>query len=314
MRLTEARARAYNLNAMKLLVFRYLMLATVLASAGLPVAAENLDAALEAQKKKAERRIYSDSAVIENRNLEVPRTPTEEEQAVDKKLLEMDAKIVRSSASETRSVLPRPSAVVPKPAENRNWLTPALMDDATAITVTNETGDAWLVQEMERQQELKAQEAAIAKENKQVETLLREKNRPQSGFPELDRLKQYQLAPQKIISDKGQDSGTSLYMTPQRGAPDSLSGFRPTPKQGDSAASGIFSPKAVGIPAAQNKPLFGSGQTPSFSPPSGFSSGLKPSAPVSLTPLEIIRESSPIYQTDPFADDHMPKFKSSIWD
>jgi hypothetical protein len=291
--------KAYYCAVMKLLISRTLAMVSVLAGAGLPVAADDLDAALAAQKKKAEHRIYSDRAVIENRNLEVPPTSTEEERVVNKKLLEMDAKIDSEAASETRAVRPRPSAVAPKPAENKNWLTPALMDDAAAFAVTNETGDAWLVQEMERQQELKAQEAAIAKENKQVETLLREKTQTQSGLPERDRLKQYQPAPQ---------------MTPLRGAPDPQSGFRPAPKEGASAATGIFSPKAAGVPPAQNSPPFGSIQTPSLSSSSGFSSDLKPGEPVSRTPLEIIRESSPIYQTDPFADDHMPKFKSSIWD
>jgi len=306
---------------MKLLIFRTLALASLLAGIGRPVVAEDLDAALAAQKKKAERRIYSDSALIENRNLEVPRTQTEEELALDKKLREMDAKADSKASSSAMMMPPRAVVTVPQPVENKNWLLPASTDDSATIALTNQMEDAWLTRELDRQKELKSQESA-AKENSLVEKLLREKTQPQSRSPELDRLKQYQLPSPNLLGSKEKTIDSPGYMTPRSGTPDPLAAIRPAPKKGPEAPP-LFSPEAARISAALDKDPLRSTRSSSLTPnlgaaagkpSSGFSSGLDRPDVVPLTPIEMIKKSSPINRADPFAENHMQEFKSSIWD
>jgi hypothetical protein len=303
---------------MKHLIFRSLAIMAILTGAGIPVAAEDLDAALAAQKAKTNRRIYSEKVVLEDHNLEVPRTLTEEEQELDRKLREMDAKMDNQSAPSAMPMVPRPVAAVPQPGENKNWLTPASLDNDMALT--NETEDSWLVKELDRQKELKSQQS-VKKENELIEKLLREKTQPQSSSPEQDRLKQYQLAPPKLFGSKDKDADTPAYMTPKSGTPNPLAAIRSTPKKDPSAPPPLFSPEAARISSAQDKDPLRSTRSPLLNPIPGspsrkpvsvFSPGRNAPAPV-LTPLEMIKKSSPINRADPFTDDPMPEFKTSIW-
>lgn len=313
--------KAYYLRVMKLLIFRALAMAAILAGTGIPVAAEDLDAALAAQKKKAQRRVYSEKAALADRNLEVPRTPTEEEEELDRKLREMDAKMDSQSAQSAMQMPPRPIATVPQPVENKNWLTSAVLDDNATMAITNRPEDDWLVQELDRQKKLKSRDSAT-KENELEEKLFREKIKSQSSLPELDRLKQYQLAPPKIFGSKDQNADTPSYMTPKSGAPDPLAGIRPTPKKEAPVAPPLFSPAAARISSALDKDPLRSTRSPLLNPNPG-SPGRKPvsvfspgrNAPdlVPLTPLQMIKRSSPINRENPFADDPMPEIKTSIW-
>jgi len=317
----ETTEKKYYTGIMKSLIFRALAMLTLLVGTGIPVAAEDLDAALAAQKTKAQRRVYSEKVVLENHNLEVPRTVTEEEQELDRKLREMDEKMASQSAPETLQMMPVPVATVPQPVENKNWLTPAMLDNDAAMTATNQTEDAWLVRELDRQKELKSQDAAV-KETELVEKLLREKTQPQSGSPELGRLKPFQLAPLNIFGNKNKDSDAPAYMTPKSGTPDPLAAIRMTPKKDPLAPPPLFSPEAARISSALDKDPLRSTRSPSLNPISSspsrkpvsvFSPGRSNPAPVPLTPLEMIKRSSPINRANPFADDPMPEFKTSIW-
>ena len=304
--------------AMKSFVYKHLALATILGGVVFPIMAEDLDAALEAQKKKAQRQVYSERALLEERNLTVPQTQTEEERALDKKLREMEAKSDRQASSDAVSVMPRSAPAVYRPTEDKNWLTTAVMDDTAAVALTNETENAWLVRELERQKDLKEQESA-AKENALVEKLFREKTQPQNSLPELDRLKQYQLAPQNIIGEKDKISSIPVYTPLQKEIPASPAVGRFAPKKGTPVEPPLFSPEAARKSAAQDSLLrsvkgpFNSGSTirqpfsPSFSPDENVNKAVSP------TPMEMIRKSSPINRPNPFSDDPMPQIKTSIW-
>ncbi|MEI7851073.1 MAG: hypothetical protein WCH86_04510 [Kiritimatiellales bacterium] len=313
--------KEYSLKVMKLLIFRMLAMLAILAGAAISVPAKDLDDALAAQKTKATRRVYSEKASLENQNLEVPRTQTEEEQELDRKLREMDAKMDSKSAPSPGQMQPDSGATVPHPVENKNWLTPALMDNDTAMAQTNETEAAWLARELVRQKELKSQKAET-KESELVEKLLREKTKPPSSSPELDRLKQYQLAPPKIFGGKDKDADAPSYMTPKSGTPDPLAAIRLTPKKELSAPPPLFSPEAARISSALDKDPLRSTRSPLLNPTPGsplrqpgsaFSSGRNTPDLVPLTPLETIKKSSPINRANPFEANPMPEMKTSIW-
>jgi len=299
---------------------RVFVLLTVTAACAASSFSKDLDAALEAQKKKAQRHVYSESARLDNQKLVVPREPTEEEKAIDKELQLMEARQAAQPASPMQS-MPMPVRPV-QPAENKNWLTPAMMDDAAALSQTNDTENSWLVREMERQKELKELEAAKAKENDLVEKLLREKQQ-QTSSPELEQLKKYQLAPQKLFGSKEKDPDAPAYMTPRSGTPDPLVAVGLSPKKEKSAAPALFFPEAARLSASLDKDPLRSAKNPALGSKPGspvrparsvFTPQQPESEPVPLTPLEMIRKASPINRPNPFADDHMPQMKTSIWE
>lgn len=317
----ETTEKKYYSRVMKSLIFRMLAMLAILAGTRVPVAAEDLDAALAAQKSKAPRRVYSEKASLENHNLAVPRTETEEEQELDRKLREMDAKMDSQAAPSAMQTPSGPGTPEPQPVKNKNWLTPALLDNDAAMAQTNQTEDTWLVRELDRQKELKSQQATV-KENELVEKLLREKTKPQSSSPELDRLKQYQLAPPNIFGGKNKDADAPSYMTPKSGTPDPLAAIRLTPKKELLAPPPLFSPEAARISSALDKDPLRSTRSPSLNlipgspsrnPVSVFSSGRKSPVLVPLTPLEMIKKASPINQANPFENNPMPGMKTSIW-
>ena len=307
---------------MRLLIFNHFVLAVALASIGTAVVAEDLDAALEAQKKKASRRIYSEKAQLEDRKLTVPHARSEEERLLDKKLREMDAEMDARPAPTVLSPNPRPVAVVPRPQEDQNWLTAAVLDDLQSASMTNETDEDWLARELKRQGDLKEQ-ASLTRENTLVEKILRDGTDSQPVRPEMNVLEKYQLPQPGILGGSRKDPGPG-YMTPQSGTPDPMAAVRWTPKRDKTAAPALFSPEAARLSSSEQNPLR-PGQTPSFNPTPGvpvrqsssvFSYGRNKSEPepVPLTPIQMIRKASPINRSNPFAEDHMPTVNTSIWD
>lgn len=294
------------------------MLLTVAACAGSSFA-EDLDASLAVQKKTAQHRVYSDRALLDNQKMEVPRTPSEEELALDKKLQAMEEKAARS-ASTMRSAVPAP-ITVERSVQQKNWLVPAQMENPSGPEMTNEAGEAWLLREIDRQKTLKEQEAAAAEKADLSDKLKRGKKQQPEGLPTLDRLKEYQLAPQKMSGEKNPDS--SSYKMPLGGSTDPLAAVRPQ-KSEPPAAAPLFSPAAARTESGIIKNPF----TPAASKPalnpylgstapkvrSGVSSGLNQPETAPLPPLQAIRKASPINQADPFATDHMPQMKRNIWE
>lgn len=314
---------AYVAKIMSLFSYRLVALLTVITVSTGSSFSEDLDAALEAQKKKAQRHVYSDSALLTDQKLVVPRTPTEEEKDLDKKLREMDAE--REKTPSGLPLVPRPVVPASRSAEDKNWLTPAMLDNDTSMTQTNEDENAWLLRELERQKERKVNEE-VKQEAAKADKLLREKINQQSNSPEQERLKQYQLAPPKLFGSKEkEDPNTPSYMVPNSGTPDPLTAIRLTPKKEKQIEPAIFSPEAARISSSLDKdalkstrssvlnPGLGAPSRPS-SAPSVFSPRRDVPKTAPLTPLETIKKSSPINRPDPFVEDRTHPFKTSIWE
>jgi hypothetical protein len=297
-------------------------LAGALAFIGTAVVAEDLDAALEAQKKKAARRVYSERAVLADQNLMVPRPESEEDRLLDKKLQEMDAKAdARPTISPSATVL-RPAQVVTRPQEDENWLTAAVLDPSASVSLDKEAESAWIAQELDRHKKL-AEQTSLPQEPSLLDENLRNRITSQSSLPELDSLKKYQLTPSGM-SRSTENPGPG-YMTPQSGAPDPMAGVWRSPAKTSSTPPAPFSPEAARLSKSAPDPLR-SLNLPSITPNSGipdqksssaFSYGktpfdTTPKAP--LSPLQKIKQTSPINRADPFTEDKMPSLKSSIWD
>lgn len=316
---------AYVAKIMSLFSYRLVALLTVIAVSTGSSFSEDLDAALQAQKKKAQRHVYSDSALLTDQKLVVPRTPTEEEKDLDKKLREMDAE--REKTPSGLPLVPRPVVPASRSADDKNWLTPAMLDNDTSMTQTNEDENAWLLSELERQKERKVNEA-VKQDAAKADKLLREKINQQSNSPEQERLKQYQLAPPKLFGSKGkekEDPNTPSYMVPNSGTPDPLTAIRLTPKKEKPIEPAIFSPEAARISSGPDKDPLKSTRSSSInsglgvpsrpsSAPSVFSPRRDVLKTTPLTPLETIKKSSPINRPDPFVEDRTHPFKTSIWE
>lgn len=301
---------------MKFLILNCSAASILLAGIIIPVSADDLDAALEAQKKKAQRQVYSESAQLDDRNLTVPRTRTEEERLLDRKLREIEAREGVTVSSQTQPGAFFPTRDPAPSSGNQNWLTPAVLDDAAAMSLSDPAKEDWLTRELDRQREIKSQES-LRKENELVEKLLKEQSPAKAPSPETERLKQYQLT--RPDFDSSRPSSGPAYLSPQTGRPDPMAAVRPIPKKETPSAAPLFSPEAARISSSATKPV----SSPLAGPDLGiirnpaateFSTGRNSSDPVQLTPLQIIRKSAPINKANPFADDHMPQIKSSIWD
>jgi hypothetical protein len=283
------------------------------------LSADDLDDALAAQKKKVQRRIYSDRAVLDSRQVVLPKTPTEQELALDKKLREMDAQLDIRSANSARSAPPPISRVVtmtPPSARDRNWLTSAVLDSDEELSLPDENENDWILTELQRQKEAKERQALIDDEDAAVGRLMRQKSRT----PELDRLKDYEISPQRIIS--GENREPPPYLTPSGGLPDPVTTIRPVSKKERADTSlPLFSPAAVrarvSSPTATRSSL-----TPiqSISSPPQKSASISPrrnerktKLPAPLAPIDQIRKFSPHNREDPFSDEMIPDFKTSIW-
>lgn len=283
-----------------------------LAFTGVAAVAQDLDAALEAQKQKAQRRVYSERAVLDNQAPTVPQPKSAEELAIDQKLREMDAQAEAGSRTSPELMMPRAaaSAVPLRPAENKNWLTPAALDNSAAASLPSDE-DSWLTKEAERQKAQK-EKSAQAKDQEMVDKLVREKMQQQNTAPDAGVLKPYTLTPQA----PGPLPAPSFSLPGNSPAQSSL---QPSRKPAPVTTAPLFSPQSRSSSALNQDPLQQSrGSTsgsPFSRPASGFSSGLDtaPESPA-LSPLQKIKKSSPINQANPFADDHMPQFKSSIWE
>ena len=317
---------AYVAKRMSVISYRQVVLLTALAVCAGASFSEDLDAALEAQKKKAQRHVYSDNALLTDQKLVVPRTPTEEEKELDKKLREMDAERERTPSG--LPLVSRPAAPASRSADDKSWLVPAVLDNDASMTQTNEDENAWLLRELERQKENRKADEAVKKDAEKTNKLLREKINQQSNSPEQERLKQYQLAPPRLFGSREKDntdSDVSPYTVPGGGNADPMAAIRLMPKKEKPPAPAIFSPEAARLSSGLDKDPLKSTRSSALNPslgvpsrPSSASSVFSPKRDVPktvpLTPLEKIKKSSPINRPDPFVEDYTRPFKSSIWE
>jgi hypothetical protein len=245
--------------------------------------------------------------VLYDLNLTIPKTPTKEERDLDKTLQEKAAQSQAKVSDQFIPLSPPRSTAAPvssRPAEEKkNWITAAMLDDALAEKETPEE-DNWLINEQAKQTKRQSQSDYLMQENQQQQP-----QSPLSQTIELNPLKQYQL------------NGSS-YLSPVQPTlpPPSLStvpsswnnSVQTQPKPAGTPLAPLFSPKLNSVSSIAPNPL----KSPSAGSPSvsGPSSGQTPAAPAPLSPLQQIKKSSPIHQADPFSDNHVPQFKSSIWE
>lgn len=290
-------------------------------NSGLPVMAEDLDAALAEQKKKAQRRVYSEYARIENRNLVVPAGQTEEEKLVDKKLREKEAlaeqerpSLTEQLATQAAYTRSRAQGLSPT-SENTDWLTTAVWSEITAEAAPDVQEDSWLALEQARRQ---ADESA-KKEKSELERFVQEQPRIETA-PVDPLLKKYQTGVQTFSGNRDSSSRSSLYTLPGSTLSSGLSQDKKTVP-----THSRFSPQAVQPSSALQASPFQTSlnrlnppvqsQSPSANSLSpNFTTASDPMQPVVLSPLQKIKQAAPIHQADPFSDSHMPKVKTSIWE
>lgn len=313
---------------------------TLLAAAGIGPADDDLDQALKKQKDKTVRRVYSEQAELDDLNLTVPRTPSEEDLELDRKLTEIESKLNTAPSPTAMQAPPQRRVPAMRRTEDpdQNWLLPDALGDDESAELDNAPGqDNWIAQEIERQNELREQERALEEESRQIDRMVRE-NLPgtDTASRELQRLDAYTEQP-----DREQRSlpGIPTYQTPQFGrsssAPQPVSPFAlPGTQTGrDSSQRSPSRPVSpFSIDSARSSSVFGSADETKSS--SLFNSPFQPSSSdrqnaafpnrtsgrdadaksKSLTPLEQIRQSAPIHRDDPFSDNPSSRFKHSIWE
>jgi hypothetical protein len=308
---------AYNSPVMKLVASIRFMLSIILISLAFPVLADDpdadLNAALEAHKKTPKRRAYSNKALIEDRDLLIPKTRSEEEKALDQKLKKLENRLNSQPAPMLHA--PAPRRTVPVPVQKRNWLAPEVLDPKnTADRSSEEDAANWITLELERQQAIQLQKKTLAEEEALVNKLRQGGSRKRystestSSNPYESILQN--MAPQPTLQYEVIDPLSSLRAKEEKAKKATL--FSPASR----AASGVIKPSFSSRPSTAPR-------TPSWysqpaSPAAGTRSNLKPSwndtTPTPLTPLKRVRKASSIHRKDPFSDDLMPGIKTSIWD
>ena len=282
--------------------------------------AEDLDAALEAKKKKAKRHVYSERALIEHREIVIPKTLSEEEKALDRNIERLENELDRQIIPPQDTVAPR--VFSPTPATPKNWLTPTLLDTENEDLLSSEKNDSsWIGQELERQKSIQIHEKELAEEEALVNKLLREGSRNDYSIEKnplhtYESTFQRQLAPGVTPSAPAYSSFNPLGTPPSKKT--SSSKLRPQFSPAMRSDSGIIKPAFSSAPASSSSPRT-PGWRPQFGsstkkPPSGFTSRWDSEKPKPLAPLKRVRQSSPIHRKDPFSDDFMPEIKTSIWD
>jgi hypothetical protein len=279
---------------------------------GMAGATEDLDAALNALKKKAQRRNYSDRAVLHDRELMVPASETEQSRLLDEKLHVMEQSLAGNNPVQARPG-PRipPIRSLPRQEENNNWLTPALLDNDMKVGDLPEDKNPWITQELERQKNRQLEKAALAEEQKLINRQVNDqlKIAPSSPFSPADT---YGRSLQNIIG--GQPASEPRQTTLQNKLK------APAAEQNPFAIKRSSSPSL--LPSPPGSKLTIEKSTPSRTDPFRIKrSTLTPRSALSkqdktpkpLPPLKKLRRSS-LRGTDPFANDYMPRIKKSIWD
>jgi len=310
---------AYSLQVMNFPTSIPLTLSVILFSALLSGRAEDLEAALKAQKKKAQRHVYSRAALIENRELVVPKTASEEERALDRDLEKLERQLSQQVANPQRMTAPRTFSRTPKPVDN--WLTPTLLDpnhEDALPSETHETG--WVQREIERQKSIQQHEKELVEEEALVNKLLQEEirkeaTRGKSTASIYEPSFQSQITPGVTPPSSFPFLGVSQVKS-TIGVSKISSQFSPKARADSGIIKPSFSSAPVPISSATRhssswrSPLESSTQKS----PTDFSSDWRGSTTKSLSPLKRVRQASPIHRKDPFADDFMPEIKTSIWD
>lgn len=283
---------------------------------------DGLDDALAALKKERQT-AYSTRAVLHDQDLIVPTGLTDEDKALDDKLLQIEKELDRKalgSSPQAASYRPVPRAAS---RENENWLTPALLNTDEEPEEDMETD--WMMAELDRQKSLRLERETM--EDTGANSWLDNAygTTPSSSPSDLES---YNRSLQDILTvqnDSFGDADQNLnpagsYSTSQTDSYVNPFSLAPQTEEQDTSISTFTTWSPTGSEQQPQQPL-----TPTPTPSYGSSwetpaaSSTGPSwdqqdETKQLTPIERIRNSSPIYQDDPFSDDSTPAFKNSIWD
>jgi hypothetical protein len=301
-----------------------LFLSTVLAlsAAGLVCADEVLDAKLDALKKKAQRRTYSTPAILNDQNLIVPQAATVEEQALDKKIREMEKEDGLSPGIIARQTAP-PRAV-PRPEQEAavNWLTPALLNEISGEGVAKDTdSDSWIIEELNRQKEIKQKQLTPDEEQRLIDQRL-SGGLLQDFSAQPAPLNTYDESLQSIISAGSvKPLSTPSYLEPGRSAYGRSEESGPSGKPAGQQEPTVFSTLKRRESTAPSARTSSASRLSEFKlnadkrPSSAPSAGQTPSwqAPEE-TFRQRVRRAAPGYEANPFEENPMPGQKSSIWD
>jgi hypothetical protein len=301
---------------------------------GSAVADDGLDEALAELKQKARRQSYSTRANLDIQSLAVPEEQREEDKELDKKLREVEKELDRRALpmSGSAAALPRmPRPASSRPQENRNWLTPALLNaNADEDTVFDEEAPGWVEIELERQKNIRLEEAALREESGNSR-LFKNPFQTQQETPD-SKLNEYSQSFQNILSarhsepDQKTDSLPGWRSTPEKERPDSPFSLSRRNEQKQESSAGAFSQiKPAGSVFEVKRrsdsqsplrigPTYGSAEESATAPRSLAPSWKKDEESRLLQPIERIRKASPIHKKDPFAEDLMPQIKRSIWE
>ncbi len=278
---------------------------------GTAAATEDLDAALEALKKKAHRRDYSSRAVLADRELTVPSPQSDEDAALDAKLLEMEQSLSSENPVQARP-MPRlsPMRPLPRQEENNTWLTPALLDNSADLDGPQKEQTPWINQELERQKNRQLEQAALAKEQDLITRQVNDRLENQAASP-FNPAEGYSRSLQEVIG------GLSANESRQKESElKNLSGQQ-RPFAINSSSSRSLIPSTPGLTQASGNSL--SSGTEMFQikrstlkPPTDFNAKWD-QEPETLTPLKKLRKSS-LIDHDPFSTDFAPRINKGIWD
>ncbi len=281
------------------------------------VSGEDLDAALAAQKKKANRHVYSERAQIDALNVMIPKTQSEEEKALDRDLRRLENELDQQSMPAQGFAMQRPRR--PVATTPKNWLTPTLLNSEHETDLPDEES-SWIDQELERQQMLQLHKKELAEEEARVNQLLRE-------------TAQKAALPGNEISPSDDNPMLRHSLSPMTPNPassfsDVLGAAIRSPGNSGRAKGSEFSLPGVRRNSGVIESSFSSRKPFSSQPTSVQKEFNRPAQKVNdlfspkwtdkkaapLSPLKRVRQSSPIHRKDPFTDDFMPEIKTSIWD
>jgi len=273
------------------------------------VAEDELDAALNALKKKSHHHTYSTTAVLENRVLTVPTEISAEEKSLDDKIRTLDKKMDNNAIGiDRRTMAPRPMNQVPTQEEPRNWLTPALLDEDAAENGPTDQESSWITTELDRQKLIQEEKAALKENADLINRQLSGSTRSTEGA-QYDQLKSYDRALKNILFGstpevRRSESTTKPLIQPK--TPFGIS-YSSIDRSTSTTQPGAFS-TSINRPKPVKK--FG---TVFSKPPKKPTSIWDTPSSEPLPPLKKLRQGSPLKE-DPFTDDYMPKTKRSIWD
>ena len=282
---------------------------------------DRLDAKLNALKEKMQRRTYSELAELDDRDLVVPKSQTDEEKELDARIRAIEQKLNSGSTGIPQRTVVRRRVRRPNPSSSANWLTPEVLAQFSKKDESAEEEDtSWVAAELARQEGLQQEKQSWEEEERLVKKRLQEelRRKARSSFTQAHDYKtplQHILSGGAATEKKRTDWSTQLfpYSGLQQRSPSSE-----IEKRTESSSLRFTFPTSDRSGSDQN-------ESSSFLKKKELNSGLsrRPlSTIVSQKPDEKKSEPSrrrkrPTFRSgdqNPFKDDWAPAMKNSIWD